>query len=159
VYPLPKNTNKWKLLFISILCIISIICVHIVRYLHKLMLCWKFHIIPTRNSQDMDHWTIYLQFWGHVHLGDSACKCAWAKIKNWNIWNVCFDIELFHSLKSQAFEKIFYLFLLQFIYKLGQHFFIVCFTGFLKTRGPRGPWVAHLRKRSKVTVEPFTEDH
>ena len=27
------------------------------------------------------------------------------------------------------------------------------------TRGPRGPWVAHLRKRSKVTVEPFTEDH
>jgi len=21
-----------------------------------------------------------------------------------------------------------------------------------KTRGPRGPWVAHLRKRSKVTV-------
>ena len=29
----------------------------------------------------------------------------------------------------------------------------------LKTRGPKGPWVAHLRKRSKVTVEPFTEDH
>jgi len=28
-----------------------------------------------------------------------------------------------------------------------------------KTRGSRGPWVAHLRKRSKVTVEPFTEDH
>jgi len=25
------------------------------------------------------------------------------------------------------------------------------------TRGPKGPWVAHLRKRSKVTVEPFTE--
>jgi len=25
------------------------------------------------------------------------------------------------------------------------------------TRGPRGPWVAHLRKRSKVTVEPFTD--
>ena len=25
-------------------------------------------------------------------------------------------------------------------------------------RGPKGPWVAHLRKRSKVTVEPFTED-
>ena len=24
--------------------------------------------------------------------------------------------------------------------------------GKLKTRGPRGPWVAHLRKRSKVTV-------
>jgi len=29
----------------------------------------------------------------------------------------------------------------------------------LKTGGPKGPWVAHLRKRSKVTVEPFTEDH
>jgi len=27
----------------------------------------------------------------------------------------------------------------------------------LKTRGPRGPWVAHLRKRSKVTVEPIIE--
>jgi len=27
------------------------------------------------------------------------------------------------------------------------------------TRGPKGPWVAHLRKRSKVRVEPFTEDH
>ena len=26
-----------------------------------------------------------------------------------------------------------------------------------KTRGPRGPWVAHLRKRSKVTVEPIIE--
>jgi len=29
----------------------------------------------------------------------------------------------------------------------------------LKTRGPIGPWVAHLKKMSKVTVEPFTEDH
>jgi len=28
-----------------------------------------------------------------------------------------------------------------------------------ETRGPKGPWVAHLRKRSKVTVEPFTKDH
>jgi len=27
-----------------------------------------------------------------------------------------------------------------------------------KTRGPKGPWVAHLRKRSKVTVEPFIEN-
>jgi len=26
-----------------------------------------------------------------------------------------------------------------------------------ETRGPRGPWVAHLRKRSKVTVEPIIE--
>ena len=26
------------------------------------------------------------------------------------------------------------------------------------TRGPRGPWVAHLRKRSKVTVEPIIEN-
>ena len=24
-----------------------------------------------------------------------------------------------------------------------------------KTRGPKGPWVAHLRKRSKITVEPI----
>jgi len=27
------------------------------------------------------------------------------------------------------------------------------------TIGPFGPWVANLRKRSKVTVEPLTEDH
>jgi len=35
------------------------------------------------------------------------------------------------------------------------------FSGF-KTRGPRGPrgsWVAHLGKRSKVTVEPIIENH
>jgi len=24
-----------------------------------------------------------------------------------------------------------------------------------RTRGPKGPWVAHLRKRAKVTVEPL----
>jgi len=28
-----------------------------------------------------------------------------------------------------------------------------------KTREPKRPWVAHLRKRSRVTVELFTEDH
>jgi len=28
----------------------------------------------------------------------------------------------------------------------------------IETRGPRGPWVAHLRKRSKVTVEPIIEN-
>jgi len=27
-----------------------------------------------------------------------------------------------------------------------------------RTRGPRGPWVAHLRKRSKATVEPIIEN-
>jgi len=27
-----------------------------------------------------------------------------------------------------------------------------------RTRGPRGPWVAHLRIRSKVTVEPIIEN-
>jgi len=26
------------------------------------------------------------------------------------------------------------------------------------TRGPRGPWVAHLRKTSNVTVEPIIEN-
>jgi len=31
-------------------------------------------------------------------------------------------------------------------------------NGLFKTRGPRGPWVAHLRKRSKVTVEPIIEN-
>jgi len=28
----------------------------------------------------------------------------------------------------------------------------------VKTRGPRGPWVAHLRKRSQATVEPIIEN-
>ena len=27
----------------------------------------------------------------------------------------------------------------------------------IETRGPRGPWVAHLRIRSKVTVEPIID--
>jgi len=27
-----------------------------------------------------------------------------------------------------------------------------------ETRGPRGPWVAHLRKTSKVTVKPIIEN-
>jgi len=27
-----------------------------------------------------------------------------------------------------------------------------------ETRGPRGPWVAHLRKRSKVTVDSIIEN-
>jgi len=27
-----------------------------------------------------------------------------------------------------------------------------------ETRGPRGPWVAHLRKRSNVTMEPIIEN-
>jgi len=31
--------------------------------------------------------------------------------------------------------------------------------GMIKTRVPKGPCVAHLRKRSKVTVETFTEDY
>jgi len=32
------------------------------------------------------------------------------------------------------------------------------FENFILTTGPRGPWVAHLRKRSKVTVEPIIEN-
>jgi len=34
----------------------------------------------------------------------------------------------------------------------------VVFVEYLITRGPRGPWVAHLRKRSKVTVKPIIEN-
>jgi len=30
--------------------------------------------------------------------------------------------------------------------------------GSKETRGPRGPWVDHLRKRSKVIVEPLKEN-
>ena len=37
-------------------------------------------------------------------------------------------------------------------------FFLPCKLTILMTRGPRGPWVAHLRKRSKVTVEPIIEN-
>jgi len=119
LYPLPKVTNSRKLLFISISCISLNFCVQIVKYLYKMMVCWKFHIIPMRNSQDMDDWNIYLHFWGHVRPGDSAYKCACAKIKNRNLRNFGFYIELFHSLKHfkrssfiltsillQSYEKI-----------------------------------------------------
>jgi len=64
------------------------------------VLCWKFHIIPTRNSQDMDHWNIYLHLFGHVLLEiDSPYKCACTRIKNRNVRNFGFDIEHFHALK------------------------------------------------------------
>jgi len=43
LYPLPKRTNSRKLLFISISCISIICCVHIVKYLYKLMICWKLY--------------------------------------------------------------------------------------------------------------------
>ena len=95
VYLLPKRTYSRKHLFISISCISIIFCVHIVKYIYKLMICWKFHIIPTRNSQEIDDWNIYLNFLGHVRLGDSANKCACPKIKNRNIRNFGFYIELF----------------------------------------------------------------
>jgi len=35
---------------------------------------------------------------------------------------------------------------------------ILYFGSTTSTRGPRGPWVAHLRKRSKVTVKPIVEN-
>ena len=98
--------TRWKLKFISISCNFIIICVHIVKYLPKLMLCWKFHLILVRNSQDMDHWNIYLQFWGHMLLGDSSNKWTCAKYKNRNIRNFGFDIEYFHS----VFQKIIFYF-------------------------------------------------
>jgi len=106
VYPLPKRTNSRKHLFISISCIFIsfIFCVHIVKHLYKLMLCWKLHIIPTRNSQDMDHWNIYLHFLGHVRLGDSANKCACAKIKieiYTKLWLLHWTFPF-----SKAFQKI-----------------------------------------------------
>jgi len=36
---------------------------------------------------------------------------------------------------------------------------INCITRGPFSRGPKGPYVAHLRKRSRVKVKPFTEDH
>ena len=54
------------------------------------------------------------------------------------------------------------------LYTYGQNFKNVIFKSNLiqktfkgiacKTRGPRGPWVAHLGKRSKVPVEPIIEN-
>ena len=66
-----------------------------------------------RNSQDMDQINIYLHFLCHMLLGDSANKCACAKIKNRNIPKFCFDIELFHTLKQERL-----LFLLQFFHNV-----------------------------------------
>jgi len=36
----------------------------------------KMHLITMRNSQNMDHLNMYLQFWGHMLLGDSVNKFA-----------------------------------------------------------------------------------
>jgi len=117
VYPLPKRTNKRKRLFISISCVISIICVHIIkyRYIYKLVLCWKCHLIPTRNSQDMDQWTICLQFWGHERLGDSACNCACAK-KLKKVYGTS-SFKLNFSILSYISEDLL-LFLLQVFHKV-----------------------------------------
>jgi len=56
-------------------------------------------------------WTIetfiYI-FLGHVRLGDSANVCACAEIKNRDIRNFGFHIELFHSLKH--FRRSFFIF-------------------------------------------------
>jgi len=105
-----SHANSRKLLFISISCNYIVFCVHIVKYLYKLMLCWKFHIITTRSSQDMDHWNINLHFLGHMRLGDFANKCACANIKNRNIRNFGFYIELFHSLKHFKRSSFFFYF-------------------------------------------------
>ena len=41
----------------------------------------------------------------------------------------------------------------------GLFYFSVKYNGhFLHTRGPKGPWVAHQRKRSKVTMETIIEN-
>ena len=112
VYLSPKRTNSRKLLFISILCMYIIFCVHIVKYLYKLMLCWKFHIIPMRNNQDMDHWNIYLHFLGHMRLGDSAHKCACAIFffKYTKLWLLHWTFPF-----SKALQKIvFYFYFISF---------------------------------------------
>ena len=92
-----KNYSYWpcpiteKDLFISISRNYIIISVHVDKYLHVLMLCWKIHLIPMRNSQDMDHWNIYLQFWGHVRLGDSTYNCTCTN--NRNIQNLALTLN------------------------------------------------------------------
>ena len=35
---------------------------------------------------------------------------------------------------------------------------VLAFSGRFKNKRPKGPWVAHLRKRSKVTVETIIEN-
>jgi len=43
------------------------------------------------------------------------------------------------------------------MYIINKYHYKLCLNNKI-TRGPRGPWVAHLRKRSKVTVDPIIEN-
>jgi len=99
VYPLPKRTNSQKLLFISISCIYITFCEHIVKYLYKLMLCWKFHIIPTRTF-------IYIFLvtcvWGIPLTSVHAQKL---KIEIYRLWLLHWTFPFF-----KAFQKIVFYF-------------------------------------------------
>ena len=76
VYPLRKGPINE----INIVHLYHYLCTYIQMflYIHNWCFVEKIHLILTRNSQDMDLWNIYLQFWGHVRLWDSANKCAYA---------------------------------------------------------------------------------
>ena len=99
MYPLPKVTNSRKLLFISILCISIIFCVQIVKYLCKLQVCWKFHIIPTRTF-------IYIFLvtcvWGIPLTSVHAQKL---KIEIYRLWLLHWTFPF-----SKAFQKIVFYF-------------------------------------------------
>jgi len=59
----------------------------------------------------------------------------------------CFDLKIEFSTCSRGHQW----------WTSGKTLFII-FDEQLQTRGPRGPWVAHLRKRSQATVEPIIEN-
>jgi len=71
----------------------------------------------------------------NVHSADSSITITRFSLKTWlKIW---LGFEIFHTLNKT----------------------IIAWKQTIVKRGPIGPWGAHLRKGSKVTVEPYPEDH
>jgi len=110
-------------------------------------------------------------------LASERAYCRWSRSAHRHPWNwppdkcrKCFyntkQINTASKYKCCVFlvtrpylENCMFLFCLSwFVSKIYSYFQNIIFKGPTETRGPRGPWVAHLRIRSKVKVEPIIEN-
>jgi len=72
------------------------------------------------------------------------------------IVNTQSPLTTFNLTLTQLSSRIYLKSLVTFFFKISLQIYKIIVRN--KTTGPRGPWVAHLRKRSKVTVEPIIEN-